>query len=117
MNFLIDNWYVFVGIIALFCIFGYVIYAFLKMPSTEQIGKIKEWLLYAVTKAESELGGGTGQIKLRYVYDMFIGKFPWFAKIISFDSFSVMVDEALDEMKKILETNTAVQKLVEEEKI
>ena len=70
------------------------------------------WLLYAVTKAEKELGGGTGQIKLRYVYDMFVARFTWLARVISFEAFSMMVDEALERMKKMLESNKAMQTLV-----
>ena len=66
----------------------------------------------AVTKAEKELGGGTGQIKLRYVYDMFVARFAWLARVISFEAFSMMVDEALERMKKMLESNKAMQTLV-----
>lgn len=72
----------------------------------------KQWLLYAVTKAEKELGGGTGQIKLRYVYDMFVARFVWLARVISFEAFSMMVDEALERMKKMLESNKAMQDFV-----
>ena len=57
------------------------------MPTNEQLKKVKEWLLWAVAEAEKELGSGTGQLKLRYVYDMFIVKFPSLAKIISFETF------------------------------
>ena len=63
-------------------------------------------------KAEKELGGGTGQIKLRYVYDMFVARFTWLARVISFEAFSMMVDEALERMKKMLESNKAMQTLV-----
>lgn len=85
---------------------------FVKMPSDKQLNKVREWLLYAVTKAEKELGGGTGQIKLRYVYDMFVARFTWLARVISFEAFSIMVDEALERMKKMLESNKAMQTLV-----
>ena len=54
------------------------------MPSDKQLSKVREWLLYAVTKAEKELGGGTGQIKLRYVYDMFVARFTWLARVTGF---------------------------------
>ena len=91
---------------------GYAVYVFVKMPSDKQLNKVREWLLYAVTKAEKELGGGTGQIKLRYVYDMFVARFAWLARVISFEAFSMMVDEALERMKKMLESNKAMQTLV-----
>lgn len=75
------------------------------MPSEEQITKVKEWLLYAVLEAEAEFGGGTGQLKLRYVYDLFLSKFPDIAKVITFATFSALVDEVLEDMRHILETN------------
>ena len=86
------------------------------MPTNEQLKKVKEWLLWAVAEAEKELGSGTGQLKLRYVYDMFIVKFPSLAKIISFETFSCMVDEVLDEFKKLLNKNDKMKKYIEGEK-
>ena len=75
MKYIVENWFVIVGLIAVLAAGGYAIYVFVKMPSDKQLTKVREWLLYAVTKAEKELGGGTGQIKLRYVYDMFVTRF------------------------------------------
>lgn len=112
MEFITQNWFVIVGVAAMAAAGGYTVYTLVKMPSSKQLDTVKEWLLYAVTKAEKELGGGTGQIKLRYVYDMFVARFAWLAKIISFEAFSLMVDEALEKMKAMLESNKAVQNLV-----
>ena len=97
------------------CSIGYAIYSFVKMPSDKQLNKVREWLLYAVTKAEKELGAGTGKLKLRYVYDMFVARFEWLAKVITFDMFSMMVDEALEQMRTMLDSNEAVQKLIANE--
>ena len=47
------------------------------------LNKVREWLLYAVTKAEKELGAGTGKLKLRYVYDMFVARFEWLSMMLS----------------------------------
>ena len=74
--------------------------------------KIKEFLLFAVSKAERELGGGTGKLKLRYVYSLFIEKFPIISVIISFNSFSKMVDKALEEMKELIEQNEKIKKYI-----
>jgi len=112
MKFITENWFVIVALAAVAGATGYAVYAFVKMPSDKQLNKVREWLLYAVTKAEKELGGGTGQIKLRYVYDMFVARFAWLAKVISFEMFSMMVDEALEKMKTMLESNKAMQELV-----
>lgn len=70
---------------------------------------IKDWLLYGVFMAEAEWGGGTGKLKLRTVYDMFISKFPVISKLLPFSVFSLWVDEALVEMKKILEENLDIK--------
>lgn len=88
------------------------IYNFLKKPTEEQILKIKEWLLYAITLAEKQFGSGTGQIKLRYVYDMFIDKFPYLSKIISFNVFSSYVDEVLETFKNTLKSNFNLQEYI-----
>lgn len=112
MKFITENWFVIVAIAAMGGSIGYAIYTFCKMPSEKQLKKVREWLLYAVTTAEKELGAGTGKIKLRYVYDMFVARFDWLAKVITFDMFSMMVDDALEQMKAMLERNEAAQKFV-----
>ena len=63
-----------VMIIIAICIIGLCGYKFFKMSKEKRIAIILEWLLLAVVKAEKELGDGTGQLKLRFVYDMFIDK-------------------------------------------
>ena len=78
----------------------------------EKIKKVKEWLLFAVVQAEKELGGGTGQLKLRYVYDMFVSKFKFVQMLVSFEEFSEMVDDSLDIMRGMLSTNNKVKEYV-----
>ena len=112
MNWLIDNWYLLVGGVALIVVAGFAAYKFVGLPTKEQVIKIKEWLKYAVTMAEKELGGKTGQLKLRMVYDMFVSKFPSVAKLISFDTFASWVDDALEWMNKQLESNKAIETVV-----
>lgn len=116
-TFLLENWYMFVAAIAVSVVIGVVIGKFLNLPTSAQIDKVKEWLLWAVTQAEKELGGGTGQLKLRQVYDLFVQRFPAVAKMISFDTFSLWVDEALDDMREMLKQNKAVKELVEGDSI
>lgn len=117
MELLIENWYVLLVAFAVICSLVYAIYVFIKRPSTEQINSVKEQLLYAVTKAEKELGSGTGKVKLRYVYDMFLNRFPALALVISFEAFSLLVDEALNEFKDILEKNNSVKEYVENKEV
>ncbi len=74
---------------------GTVIYLVLNQKE-----KIAEWLKFAVTEAEKYLGGGTGQLKLRKVYDWFTGRFPIIAAILPFRVFSAWVDVALETLEK-----------------
>jgi hypothetical protein len=115
MTWLLENWYILLGILAVLVAAGFAIYKFAGLPTASQIEKIKEWLLYAVTEAEASLGGQTGILKLRMVYDMFVARFPMVAKVVSFETFSYWVDEALDKMKELLETNEAIKNVIEGE--
>lgn len=85
---------------------------FIKLPKNQQLEKVKQWLLIAVTEAEKALGSGTGRLKLSYVYDLFVTKFPWLAKIIPFETFSTLVDEVLEDMRKLIEANPNVNEYV-----
>lgn len=111
MEWFIDNWYLVVAGIAGAVVAGVGIYKWSGKPTAEQIANIKEWLLYAVTEAEKELGGGTGQLKLRKVYDAAVARFSWLA-FIPFETFSEWVDDALEEMKQMLATNEKVKTYV-----
>lgn len=75
--------------------------------------KVIEWLKWAVSEAEKMLGGGTGQLKLRLVYDWFVQKFPIVAAFLPFRVFSAWVDVALETMRKWLEDNKQVLNYVE----
>lgn len=112
MKFIIEYWYIIVGFAAVVAAAGITIYRYFGLPRGTQLKKVREWLLLAVTRAEKELGGGTGKLKLRTVYDAFLTKFPWLAPFVSFNRFSDLVDDALEEMKKMLEENKAVKALV-----
>lgn len=81
-----------------------------------QRAKVREWLIWAVTRAEKELGGGTGQLKLRQVYDWFVTKFPALSAVLPFKVFSAWVDAALEKMKAMLSNNASVANYVEGEK-
>ncbi|MBP3855440.1 MAG: hypothetical protein IK990_07520 [Ruminiclostridium sp.] len=70
--------------------------------------KVKEWLKYAVVEAEKLLGSGTGQLKLRTVYDWFCSKFPTTAALLPFPVFSAWVDVALETMRHWLEVGNPI---------
>lgn len=113
MEFFAEYWSLIIAAIAILVVVIYSVYMFIKKPRGQQLTKVQEWLLWAVTKAEKELGGGTGQLKLRYVYDLFTTRFPVAARFISFDFFSILVDKALERMRHLLQTNGSVEQYVE----
>ena len=112
IKYVIDNWALIVAAISILVVAIVNVVDFFKKPTEEQIAAVKSWLLWATSEAERILGSGTGKLKLRYVYDMFIEKFPYVAKFLSFDQFSEYVDEALEEMKKLIESNSKVQQYI-----
>lgn len=112
MKTLIEYWPVIVALTVLLIFVGGIIFAFFKSPSEMQLRKVKAWLLLAVTQAEKELGSGTGKLKLRFVYDLFLTKFKWIAYLISFETFADLVEDALDEMRDMLKSNPAAFNLV-----
>lgn len=112
MEWMINNWYLIVAAVAVIAGIIFVAVKFFKMPTKEQINCLKEWLKLAVIQAEKELGEKTGQAKLRYVYDLFLTKFNWLAKVITFEQFSAYVDEALEWMRNQLESNEAIKNIV-----
>lgn len=112
---MIEDIAVIIGILAVIAVISYSIYRFIKLEKAKQLEIIMEWLTYAVMRAEKELGSGTGQLKLRYVYDLFLNKFKFLAKIITFKQFSYLVDEALDVMRTMITNNKQIQDYIKNE--
>lgn len=112
MEWLAKNWFIVMAFVAVLTLTIYSVIFFIKEPKETKLKNLKEWLKWAVVQAEKELGSGTGALKLRMVYDMAIQKYPWLINYISFDTFSNWVDEALDWMRKQLETNVNIKLLV-----
>ncbi len=115
MKWLIENWSLLVVLIAAVVVAVRYTKKFAELPSAQQIAKVKAMLLLWVTQAERELGKNTGVLKLRWVYSKFIDKFPAIAPVVPFETFSEWVDEALAQMKHLLETNDEINSFVEGE--
>ncbi len=112
IDFIQEYWFLIVAAVAVISVVSIKAYLWFKKPGNEQLEQVKQWLIYAVAKAEAELGSGTGQLKLRYVYDQFIKKFPAIAIFISFEDFSKMVDAALEELEKMIKENKEIGMLI-----
>ena len=72
----------------------------------------KNWLVWAVAEAEAVLGSKTGQLKLRYVYDLAVARFPIMAKVLPFAVFSKLVDAALAVMNDMIANNTSIAEAI-----
>jgi hypothetical protein len=82
-----------------------VILAVIVIGGSIYINGFRNWLVWAVTEAESMFGSKTGKLKLRYAYELAIERFPVLAKMIPFAVFSKLVDGALDVMREMIENN------------
>lgn len=102
MEWILDNWIYLAAVIAFIIVLVYGL----------MTGKVKRWLEWAVSEAESELGSGTGQLKLRQVYNWFIVQFPFFSKIVPFSVFSSWVDIALKWMREQMEKNDSIKAVI-----
>lgn len=105
MEWISDNWIYLAAVIAFIFV---LIYGLMT-------GKVKRWLEWAVSAAERDLGSGTGQLKLREVYNWFIDQFPFFSKIVPFPVFSNWVDIALDWMRDQLDKNESIKAVIKDE--
>jgi hypothetical protein len=110
-----DNIIIVMGVIGLVGIAIAALYYFMTLSKDKQIQMVKNWLLLAVVEAEKALGSGTGQLKLRYVYDLFLSKFKYLSLVISFSQFSLLVDEALETMRVMITNNKQVEQYINKE--
>lgn len=79
------------------------------------VNGFKNWLVWAVSEAEAIFGSKTGKLKLRYVYDMAVERFPVIAKFIPFALFGKLVDGALDIMRDMIENNKNIADAITDE--
>lgn len=114
MNYIVDNWYLLIAAAAVVGMSAFVVVDFTRQPKPKQIEAVKQWLVGACFDAEIALGGGTGELKLRMVYDTFVARFPWVAKVVAFDTFHEWVKEALVRLPEMLALVEAKDKAAEE---
>lgn len=110
---LLTNYKLVLGLIALIIVIGFSFYKFLTQPTAKQKEQIRIVLLELVILAEKIYGSSTGKVKLSYVYSELILLFPYL-KYVPFSTVEKLIDEALDEMRHLLETNPKVAEIVKE---
>lgn len=110
MKWIMENWYLLImaGAAAGACMAA--AYGLIRQPRQAQVSKVKEWLIWACVEAERTLQSGTGQLKLREVWNLFcaVPAFNWVAKIITFETFSRWVSDALVEVKQMIVSNDSL---------
>ena len=79
------------------------------------VNGFKNWLVWAVSEAEALFGSKTGQLKLRYVYNMAVECFPTIAKFVPFAVFSNLVDSALAVMRDMIKNNKNIADAITDE--
>ncbi len=104
MEFIVNYWK---EILAIVFVLGVAVFVIIN-----QKNKLQSWLLYAVTEAESYFGSGTGQLKLMWVYDLFVDKFKWVSSFVPYSLFETMVDNALETMRDMLDKNDTIAEFV-----
>ena len=62
--------------------------------------------LYAVSVAEEEWGSGTGRIKFAEVYIYIKKEFPLFTLFFTEAQLTIIIEDALEELKKILSSKS-----------
>ena len=85
-----------------------IILAIILVAGGIYVNGFKNWLVWAVSEAESMFGSKTGKLKLRYAYELAIERFPILAKLIPFSLFGKMVDGALAVMRDMIENNKKI---------
>ena len=99
-------------VIVAVCALGYGIYKFISTPSEKQKEQIRTVLLQLVVQAEKSFGSRTGKIKFSFVYGELLKHFTWL-KYIPLMVIEKLVEDSLDTMQHLLETNQNVREIVE----
>nr|DAU17489.1 MAG TPA: holin [Caudoviricetes sp.] len=113
VNFIVENWFLIVFALVAIIFVTCSIIRFIHMPTAKQIENLMEWLKIAVVEAEKQFQSGTGQLKLRAVYESAVIAFPWIAKYMTFEKFSQLVDIALVWMREQIEQNEKIREYIE----
>lgn len=108
LKMIIENWLIFVIVLILVLFAVYAVLRFLKLTPQQQLGKVKTALLYMVTEAEKELKSKTGRVKRSMVWEWLVERFPIISLFITEEKYDELLDQALDEFRKMLEGNDSL---------
>lgn len=108
LKMILENWLIFVIAFILVLLAVYAVLRFLKLTPQQQLGKVKTALLYMVTEDEKELKSKTGRVKRSMVWDWLVERFPIISLFITEEKYDELLDQALDEFRKMLESNDSL---------
>lgn len=105
---LIENWVIFVIALVLILLTVYAVFRFFKLTPKQQLSKVRAALLYMVTEAEKELKSKTGRVKRSMVWEWLVERFPFISLFITEEKYDELLDQALEEFRKMLESNDSL---------
>lgn len=105
---ILENWVYFFILLILGLLTVYAILRFMKLTPKQQLEKVKVALLYMVTEAEKELKSKTGRIKRSMVWEWLVERFPIVTLFITEEQYDKLLDQTLEEFRKMLESNTSL---------
>lgn len=105
---MIENWVYFFILLVMGLLTVYAILRFFKLTPKQQMEKVKTALLYMVTEAEKELKSKTGRVKRAMVWDWLLERFPITTMFISEKQYDELLEQTLEEFRKMLESNTSL---------
>lgn len=112
LTFIKENWTLITTIIGLLIWISVKLNNYIKLSKEEKINialdNVKNIMLSLVSKAEEDWGSSTGRIKRSQVISEILEKYPVLKEVTTQDEILTridnMIDEALDSMRKILES-------------
>lgn len=105
---ILENWVYFFILLVLGLLTVYAILKFMKLTPKQQLDKVKTALLYMVTEAEKELKSKTGRVKRSMVWEWLVERFPIITLFITEKKYDELLDQALEEFRKMLEDNASL---------
>lgn len=112
MNLLIEHWDLILVLIVASMGVGFMAYKWISQPTSKQKEQIKAVLLQLVVTSEKKFGSKTGKIKFSFVYAELIKLLPYL-KFVPLAVIEDLIEESLVTMRKLLESNVELKKIVE----
>lgn len=86
---------------------------FIHKSKEEKIDILVNWAKKAVYEAEEYFGGGTGALKLAFVYNKAVEQFPWFAKLLTYEEFNEqIIKPSLEWLNEQIAKNPNIKQLL-----